>query len=122
MREAAVHLLRIIAAYGHDNSSAAAGAFAAGMSSFGDWGESYSFATDRTAATSELEASIDQLVALNAEGRQMLLDAVTRVVLHDEQLTVPEAELVRTVCASLEIPLPPQIGVSLNSVPDSGSQ
>jgi hypothetical protein len=51
----------------------------------------------------------------------MLLETVTTVVLHDEQLTVPEAELIRTICASLEIPLPPQIGVSLNSDTDSGS-
>jgi len=51
----------------------------------------------------------------------MLLDSVTSVVLHDEKLTVVESELIRAICASLEIPLPPQIGVSLNSDSNSGS-
>lgn len=122
VREAAVHLLRIVARHGHADESEAEAAFRAGLAVFGKWGDNYAFVTDQSSTTRDLEKSIDQLVALNAEGRQMLLDSVTTVVLHDEQLTVPEAELVRTVCASLEIPLPPQIGVSLKAVPDSGSQ
>jgi Zn-dependent protease with chaperone function len=122
VRDAAVHLLRIVARYGHANDADAATAFRAGLSQFGSWGDDYAYEKAVVPTTSDLEKSLDQLVALNAEGRQMLLDSVTTVVLHDEELTVPEAELVRTICASLEIPLPPQIGVSLNSVPDSGSQ
>ena len=121
VREAAVNLLRIVARCGHSNDQDAATAFAAGMSAFGEWGEDHEYNGDQLPTINDLEQSIDQLIALNAEGRQMLLDAVTQVVLHDELLTVPEAELVRTVCASLEIPLPPQIGVSLNSVPVSSS-
>ncbi len=76
---------------------------------------------ERKPSTAALDKSLDTLVALNGEGRKMLLDTVTTVVLHDEQLTVREAELIRAICASLEIPLPPQIGVSLNSDTDSGS-
>ena len=122
VREAAVQLLRIVAEYGHDDVAEAERAFGAGMRHFGDWGEAYGYEAGKKVSTAELEKSIDQLVALNAEGRRMLLDSVTSVVMHDDQLTVAEAELVRTICASLEIPLPPQIGVSLNSVPESGSQ
>ena len=121
VRHAAVELLRIVAQQGHENPAAGEGAFRSGLSQFGKWGESYAYQTETRSTIFSLEQSLDQLVSLNAEGRQMLLDAVTQVVLHDDQLTLPEAELVRTICASLEIPLPPQIGVSLNSVPNSGS-
>ena len=115
VRDAAVDLLRIVARYGHENASAGEAAFRAGLEQFGKWGDEYSYGSEFTATTNSLEASLDQLVSLNSEGRQMLLDSVTTVVLHDNKLTVPEAELVRCICASLEIPLPPQIGVSLNS-------
>jgi len=121
VREAAVDLLRIVARYGHENATTGEAAFRSGLAQFGKWGDEYSYGSEFTATTNSLEASLDQLVSLNGEGRQMLLDSVTTVVLHDNKLTVPEAELVRTICASLEIPLPPQIGVSLNSESNSGS-
>jgi Zn-dependent protease with chaperone function len=121
VRRAAVDLLRVVAQHGHDDDADGEAAFRAGLAKFGKWGDAYAYGSDLTATTSSLERSLDQLVSLNSEGRKMLLDSVTSVVLHDEKLTVPEAELVRTICASLEIPLPPQIGVSLNSNSNSGS-
>ena len=121
VRAAAVHLLQTVAQHGHESGTEAEAAYRAGLSKFGEWGDNYAYVADRTSTTTGLENSLDQLVALNAEGRQMLLDSVTTVVLHDDELTVPEAELVRAICASLEIPLPPQIGVSWNSVAESGS-
>jgi Zn-dependent protease with chaperone function len=121
VRNAAVDLMRVVAQHGHDNDADGEAAFRSGLEKFGKWGDAYTYDSDIAATTSSLEKSLDQLVSLNSEGRQMLLDSVTTVVLHDEKLTVPEAELVRTICASLEIPLPPQIGVSLNSDSNSGS-
>jgi hypothetical protein len=121
VRAAAVDLLRVVAQYGHDNDAEGDAAFRSGLSKFGKWGDACTYSNEIAATTSGLEKSLDQLVSLNSEGRQMLLDSVTTVVLHDDRLTVPEAELVRTICASLEIPLPPQIGVSLNSHSNSGS-
>lgn len=121
VRDAAVELLRVIAQYGHQVDAAGQSAFRAGLNQFGNWGDAYEYHSDIKSTTFTLEKSLDQLVSLNAEGRQMLLDAVTTVVLYDNELTIPEAELIRTVCASLDIPLPPQIDVSLNSVEESGS-
>ncbi len=121
VREAAVDLLRIVARYGHDDETDGEAAFRSGLEKFGKWGDHYPYSNEMQATTSRLEKSLDQLLSLNSEGRQMLLDSVTSVVLHDHTLTVPEAELVRTICASLEIPLPPQIDVSLNSDTNSGS-
>ncbi|MGI9272680.1 MAG: M48 family metalloprotease [Woeseiaceae bacterium] len=121
VRDAAVELLRIAAHYGHDDDVEGEAAFRAGLAKFGNWGSAYPFAGDQAPSTASLDKSLDQLAALNGDGREMLLDAITAVVLHDEQLTVAEAELVRAICASLGIPLPPQIGVSLNSDSISGS-
>jgi Zn-dependent protease with chaperone function len=121
VRDAAVELLRISANYGNDDMTQGEAAFRAGLTAFGDWGDAYSYPGETQASTASLDRSLDQLAALNGDGRQMLLNAVTQVVMHDEQLTIPEAELVRAICASLEIPLPPQIGVSLNSDSNRGS-
>lgn len=121
VRDAAVELLRVVAHYGHSSSGDAEAAFRAGLRLFGRWGESYQYTGDHELSVAELDQNLDQLIALNGAGRQMLLDAITRVVLHDRKLAVTEAELVRAICASLEIPLPPQIGVSWNSNPKSGS-
>jgi hypothetical protein len=121
VRDAAVNLLRIIARYGHSDARTGEAAFRAGLSTFGGWGDAYDYAGAHELSTAELDRNLDLLIALNGAGRQMLLDAVTRVVFHDRLLAVAESELVRAVCASLEIPLPPQIGVSLNFDPDSGS-
>jgi len=121
VRIAAVELLRIVAHHGHINEADGEAAFRAGLKQFGKWGESFMYDSERKPSTTALDKSLDILVALNGEGRKMLLESVTTVVLHDEQLTVAEAELIRAICASLEIPLPPQIGVSLNSNTKSGS-
>jgi len=115
VRAAAVSLLRIIARHGHDSDADASEAFRVGLTKFGKWGEAYNYAGETVPTTADLEKSLDRLVALKGKGRRTLLNSVISVVMHDDLLTVPEAELVRVVCASLEIPLPPQIGVSLNS-------
>ena len=47
------------------------------------------------------------LLALNGDGKNMLLEAITAVVMSDKTLSVTEAELIRAVCASLDCPLPP---------------
>ncbi len=122
VRGAAVELLRIVAHHGHDTDADREAAFRAGLRNFGKWGDEYAYTGESQPSTAGLEKSLDMLVALNGDGRQMLLSAVTGVVLHDERLTVPEAEMIRVICASLEIPLPPQIGVSLNSNTNSGSE
>ena len=46
-------------------------------------------------------------MTLNGKGRESMLKAVTTVAVHDNNIKVAEAELIRTVCASLDVPLPP---------------
>jgi len=54
-----------------------------------------------------LDRQLDLLTALNGNGRQMLIKAITAVIADDGELTNVEADLMRAVCASLEVPLPP---------------
>ncbi|MEM7432437.1 MAG: M48 family metallopeptidase [Pseudomonadota bacterium] len=109
VRDAAVQLMQIIARYGQEDGEAA---FHAGLDSFGKWRQDYQYDAHASISARSLDDNLNILVALNGAGRRMLLEAITRVVSHDDRLTVEEAGLVRVVCASLEIPLPPQIGVS----------
>jgi len=47
------------------------------------------------------------LAGLNSKGRRAMLEAVTTVAVHDNEVTIAEAELIRAICASLNVPLPP---------------
>jgi Zn-dependent protease with chaperone function len=107
VRQAAVDLLRILAGYGHETDDSRRRAFAAGASVFGEWGEAFSYDSAASYSLEELDQSLDMLLALNGEGQQMLLQAVTEVVMYDHQLSVVEGELIRAICATLGCPLPP---------------
>ena len=107
VQRAAIDLLRIVARHGHDNTAEQERAFAAGRAAFGDWGRKFSFAANHSYSVAVLDDSLELLLALNGDGKRMLLEAVTAVVMSDKQLRVAEAELIRAICASLDCPLPP---------------
>ena len=107
VRAAAVDLLRIVARLGHEDERRAEAAFRAGLKRFGAWASAASWEPGARFSHLELDRQLDLLTALNGDGRQMLIEAVTLVVLFDRKLTVAESELLRAVCASLECPLPP---------------
>lgn len=107
VRGAAVTLLSLIASHGHESKAGRADAYRAGVAVFGGWAMDTGYNPDRDYSASLLDQSIDVLLTLNREGRQMLLKAVSAVVLFDGQLTVTESELIRAICASLDCPLPP---------------
>lgn len=107
VQRAAIELLRIIARHGHDDPAEQQRAFAAGTAVFGDWGNKYSFAADHDYSVAVLDTSLELLLALNGDGKRMLLEAITAVVMSDKQLQISEAELIRAICASLDCPLPP---------------
>ena len=107
VRHAALELLRLVAQQGHDDASSGAAAFRAGLESFGPWAHNAVYSGDKQFSHVELDQHLDLLTALNGDGRQMLVEAVTAVIMFDRKLTVAESELLRAVCASLECPLPP---------------
>jgi Zn-dependent protease with chaperone function len=53
------------------------------------------------------DAALDRLAALRPLAKELLIEGLVRTIAHDDRLTVEEAELLRTVCAVLQCPLPP---------------
>jgi Zn-dependent protease with chaperone function len=107
VREAAIGLLRIIAHHGHQSNDAGETAFRAGLKIFGDWANAAPYGPGREFSAKVLDGHLDMLMALNGEGREMLIKAISTVVMSDARLTTIEAELMRAICASLDCPLPP---------------
>jgi len=107
VRQAAIDLLRVVARHGHSNEDEQERAFSAGAAAFGKWGSTFGYAADHEYSVAILDKSLEILLALNGDGQQMLLEAVTAVVMSDKSLSIAEAELIRAICASLDCPLPP---------------
>jgi len=105
-QKAAVDLVRLVANRGSDDAAAARLAFAAGTAAFGAWaGDAEDDQHEEDVVT--LDRSLDVLSRINSAGRQSLLRAVSETITHDGKLTIKEAELLRTICAALQCPLPP---------------
>src|SRR5690606_41549226 len=49
------------------------------------------------------------LDALDPLAKEVMVEALTAAVAHDGQVSVAEAELLRTICAVLHCPLPPML-------------
>ena len=107
MRQAAVDLLAVLADYGHDDDNSSENAFEAGKVRFGKWADNHTYSSKERYSLRTLDRSLDVLAALNGKGRRAMLEAITIVAVHDDEITIAEAELIRTVCASLDVPLPP---------------
>jgi Zn-dependent protease with chaperone function len=107
LRDAAINLVRVLADYGHASDKESADAFAAGRATLGDWAAEYAYRSDRSNMVTVLDHSLDVLLALNSKGKEALVHAISTTAAHDRELAVPEAELIRAVCATLDYPLPP---------------
>jgi hypothetical protein len=102
-----VALLALVAQAGHDNPADASRAFLAGLGRvFPRLNATYAPAPDRQAA---LEAAWPELDALEPLGKELLIEGLVAAISNDGKVTVAEAELLRTVCASLHCPLPPML-------------
>ncbi|HSN52095.1 MAG TPA: hypothetical protein VLS87_06155, partial [Woeseiaceae bacterium] len=106
LRQAAIDLLTVVADYGQRDAASRARAFDAGKACFGKWAEAHRFESKDRYSLRALERSLDILMALNGKGRRVIVRAVTAVAVHDNRVTSAETELIRTVCASLDVPLP----------------
>jgi Zn-dependent protease with chaperone function len=110
-RDAAIDILSIVADQGHDDEESRKQAFRAGVAVFGDWAKGGNTEARSGPTVQRLEEALDILSKINSAGRQSMIHAVTRTITHDGRLTVPEAELLRAICATLDCPLPPIISV-----------
>lgn len=106
-RDAAIELVRIVAVEGNKDVVAARAAFAAGIAGFGKWAHDNAEFEAPGTTVDNLDQSLEVLRQINSAGQQSLLKAISETITHDGRLTVTEAELLRTICASLDCPLPP---------------
>jgi Zn-dependent protease with chaperone function len=107
MTQAAVTLLAVLAEAGHDNAADAQRAYLAGLSRlYPRLNSPYAPPRDRYAA---LDAVWPRLDHLEPMGKELLLEGLVAAISHDGRVSVAEAELLRTVCASLHCPLPPML-------------
>jgi len=107
LQSAATGLLRILADYGNDTDDERRAAFAAGVATLGAWAHDAQYRSSRDTTVADLDQDLDTLLGLNSKGQESLLRAISATITHDGRLSVAEAELVRTVSATLHYPLPP---------------
>jgi Zn-dependent protease with chaperone function len=107
VRSAAIDLLRLVAHHGHESDHDGEKAFRTGLRVFGKWASNAVYESDRSFKASVMDKQLDLLTALNGNGRKMLVKAITAVIAHDGEITSSEGDLMRAVCATLEVPLPP---------------
>lgn len=110
LQSAATNLLRTLADYGNDTDSERSAAFECGLATLGSWARGKEYSSNRETTVAVLGQSLDTLSGLNSKGQDSLLRAVSATVAYDGKLSISEAELVRTVCATLNYPLPPILG------------
>jgi Zn-dependent protease with chaperone function len=66
--------------------------------------------TDVAGWPTALRDALARLVHLRPFAKKVLIEGMVRCIAHDRTLSVPEGELLRTVCAVLHCPLPPILG------------
>jgi len=106
-RQAAVNLIRLVADRGHTDAEEKQHAFDAGVALFGGWAGQHDDTPGGSSTVEVLEQSLAALRRMNSAGRQSLIRAVSKTIAYDGQLTLAEAELLRTICATLDCPMPP---------------
>ena len=122
-RQAALQLIRIVANKGHEDPEQREAAWRSGTAELGRWAVSGSeaHATAGSGTVADLDHSLDVLRRINLAGRQHLIQALSATIGHDNRMTVIEAELMRAICASLDLPLPPLLTANRLAPAELGS-
>ncbi len=99
--------LAIVARYGNDDAGEAERAYLLGMNEvLPDAIDPYAPPDDFALA---LDRALPKLDRLAPAGKELLVRGLTRAIGADGVVSVSEAELLRTICAAVHCPLPPQI-------------
>ncbi|KFN50956.1 M48 family metallopeptidase [Arenimonas composti] len=107
----ALTLLAVLADAGHDDPGSAMRAFLAGVDRV--FPQVHAVFQPPKDPLRALDEALPVLEKVEPVGKQLLLEAVVVAIGHDGRLTVAEAELLRVVCASLQVPLPPMLDEGL---------
>jgi hypothetical protein len=60
--------------------------------------------------SARMDMALNKLDRLMPAAKELLIEGLVKSISHDGKLTVQEAELLRTICATLHCPLPPFVG------------
>ncbi|HEX5755400.1 MAG TPA: M48 family metallopeptidase [Arenimonas sp.] len=103
--EPAVTLLAVLAQAGHADRVAAQRAYLAGVAHvFPRLHSPYQPPANALTALDDLWPVLDRVEPM---GKELLLEGLVIAIGHDGRVSIDEAELLRAVCASLHMPLPP---------------
>lgn len=115
---ALVALLRCVAAYGHDNSTAALAAFRSGIASINKRKSRVPEPRFEPLADArnlgDLDGALARLAVLKPRVRARVLAAVLACIRHDHHITLAEHELFRAIAATLGCPVPPAAAIDLD--------
>ena len=100
-------VLSALAHASSEDAAGAAGAFAEGASQLKLLEGKLSLLPPADAGLAQLDAALDKLATASGPIKQRLLMAAAHVVSADGVLLTAEAELLRAIAASLDVPLPP---------------
>ena len=103
----AVNILSKLAQIGHSEEIAAQAAFNYGWVKLTITDSRWKKLPAQKVSFSALRVAMKRFSHATPAVKQALLDACAHCVLHDEHVTVEEAELVRAIAYALDIPLPP---------------
>ena len=110
----AVNILSRLAHVGHPQEVAARAAFKYGWTRLKIADSRWKMQPAGKVSFGALRAALQRFALASPDVKKNLLDACAHCVLHDERVTLEEAELVRAVAYALDIPLPPFLDVSVN--------
>ncbi|MGD8990207.1 MAG: M48 family metallopeptidase [Desulfobacterales bacterium] len=110
----AVNILSKLAHVGHSQEVAAQAAFKFGWARLNITDSRWKMQPADNVSFGALRIALQRFALARPDVKKKLLDACAHCVLHDERVTLEEAELVRAVAYALDIPLPPFLDVSDN--------
>ncbi|HMD61020.1 MAG TPA: hypothetical protein VKG78_06295, partial [Opitutaceae bacterium] len=105
-------VLSALAHASSDNSAEAGRAFAEGASQLKLVEGRIAFLSEAECGLVQLDAALDKLATSSGPIKQRLLMAAAHVVSADGVLLTAEAELLRAIAASLDVPIPPMASVA----------
>ena len=103
-------LMAVLAQIGHENAADAQRAYLAGMERALPR-ENIGYQATRSFVQA-LESVWPALDSLEPMSKELLIEGLVASISHDSQINIAEAELLRTVCASLHCPLPPMLDMA----------
>ena len=110
----AVNILSSLAHIGHPQEVAAQAAFKYGWARLNITDSRWKMRSASKVSFGALRAALQRFALASPDVKKNLLDACAYCALHDERVTLEEAELLRAVAYALDIPLPPFLDVSVN--------